>query len=140
MEITARELSYKNLINHKELGTVEVVGFNEEIIQYLHLDTIYYDEYSKLEAVKLTEKWLLKFGFEKYDFMNGFFMKLKDRHLMVQFYKTEIHIFFTKVSKDSQGHWMKGRDYFIDKNSILFCHQLQNLYYALTQTELTLTK
>ena len=72
MEITARELGYKNLINHKELGTVEVVGFNEEIIQYLHLDTIYYDEYSKFEAIPLTEEWLLKFGFTFSDMIYSF--------------------------------------------------------------------
>jgi len=117
MEITARELGYKNLINHKELGTVEVVGFNEEIIQYLHLDTIYYDEYSKFEAIPLTEEWLLKFGFTFSDMIYSFDgFEILDLKQGLEFY---------------------NHDYPI---KIKYVHQLQNLYYALTQTELTLTK
>jgi len=120
MEITARELGYKNLINRKELGTVEVVGFNEEIIQYLHLDTIYYDEYSKFEAIPLTEEWLLKFGFEEVDYAGGCY------NLGI------VCIDTADFNCVVNGKWLDVK--------IQYVHQLQNLYYALTQTELTLTK
>ena len=142
MEITARDLRIGNYVNYriqddlderKDWLECSVIDANDLVILESGIDCDY-------QPIPLTEEWLLRFGFEKYDFMNGFFVKLKDRHLMVQFYKSEIHIFFTKVSKDSQGHWMKGRDYFIDKNSILYLHTFQNLIFALTQTELTISK
>ena len=83
----------------------------------MHLDTIYYDEYSKFEAIPLTEEWLLKFGFTFSDMIYSFDgFEILDLKQGLEFY---------------------NHDYPI---KIKYVHQLQNLYYALTQTELTLTK
>jgi len=68
------------------------------------------------EPISLNEEWLLKFGFEKRDDVNfdinnkGFCIGIKNLKFSHHYFKAEIkHV-----------------------------HQLQNLYYALTQTELTI--
>lgn len=91
-----------------------------------------------IKPIELTEEWILKLGFLKYDFMNGFFIKCNNKHLMIQFYNLDILIFYTKVCSDSKGHKMNGRDYFLGKKQINNVHQLQNLYFALTGKELTI--
>ena len=90
-------------------------------------------------AIPLTEEWLLKFGFEKYDWFDGCFIKCNNKHLMIQFYepKQEILIYFTKISKDKDGHKMNGRDYLF-KVKKYYVHQLQNLFFSLTGEELIL--
>jgi hypothetical protein len=91
--------------------------------------------------IPLTEELLLKFGFVKYQWMNGYFINTIFGDLMIQFYKTEIHLFFTKVSYDSQGMTFYGRKFINNKTSFTDCkyvHQLQNLYFALTGEELTI--
>lgn len=92
------------------------------------------------DPIPLTEEWLLKFGFEKYDWINGYFIKCNGKHLFIQFYEPDnthqILVFFTKITQDRRGHLMHGRDYFIPKNSKQYVHQIQNLYFALTGKEL----
>lgn len=75
--------------------------------------------YKDLNPVHLTEEWLLKFGFEKvreyFDYNNNGF----------------------EIQKDKNGFYIHincGNIY------IEYLHQLQNLYFALTGEELTLSK
>ncbi|MFN5833972.1 MAG: hypothetical protein ACK459_09590 [Akkermansiaceae bacterium] len=93
------------------------------------------------EPIPLTEEWLLKFGFIKYEWNDSFFIKTKFGDLMIQFFKDEIHLFFTNVGADSQGMKMYGRKYLGNLNStqnVKHVHQLQNLYFALTAQEIEL--
>jgi hypothetical protein len=71
------------------------------------------------EPIPLTEKWLLKFGFEVFEFDNGQpnQYRFKDRLLVIR------------------------EEKFVDYGSsvaIKYVHQLQNLYFALTGQELQL--
>ena len=102
------------------------------------LTTVPIDE---IEPIPLTEEWLLKFGFEKYDWFDGCFIKCNNKHLMIQFYepKQEILIYFTKISKDKDGHKMNGRDYLF-KLKKYYVHKLQNLYFTLIDEELKYNK
>ena len=74
------------------------------------------------EPIPITEEWLLKFGFEKIigsnesNFTNGFY------NLFVNSLG-EVNFYFFK-----EGDWYQKIDY---------VHQLQNLYFALTGSELT---
>ena len=74
---------------------------------------------SDLQPIPLTEKWLLKFGFEVFEFDNGQpnQYRFKDRLLVIR------------------------EEKFVDYGSsvaIKYVHQLQNLYFALTGQELQL--
>lgn len=92
------------------------------------------------KPIPLTEEWLVRFGFEKYEWTVGYFIPYNAKHLMIQFFRKDIHIYLTKVTKDSQGHKMSGgRDYFL-KQKLNYIHQLQNLIHSLTGEELTLKK
>ena len=77
------------------------------------------------KPIPITEEWLLKFGAVKYN-GNRFYLDIKDT---------------------LQLFWNIGYDYFICEfssrsthvcyfNDIKYIHQLQNLYFALTQKEL----
>jgi hypothetical protein len=67
----------------------------------------------EIEPIPLTEEWLIKFGFERWnDVYNNFYHKLNG----VEIENGNIYV----------GHG----------NEIKYAHQLQNLYFALTGEEL----
>lgn len=83
--------------------------------------------YDNLHPIPITEEALVKMGFEK-DNYGGF----KHKNLFSSFikrpdytFKSENVFYFLKVGDDK------------DEPEIKYVHQLQNLYYALTQTELS---
>jgi hypothetical protein len=86
----------------------------------------------KLQPIPLTEEWLLKFGFKFYKKQVSlniggelFNYAMKDEFIIW----TDLKSGWTLDSrKDRKTHWL---------NSL---HQLQNLYFALTGEELTITK
>ena len=95
-----------------------------------------------LYPIPLTPEMLEKSQFTKYEWMNGYFIKCASKYLMIQFYQDGILVYFTTISKDLQGHKMYGRNYFMTNkspNNVKYLHQLQNLYYALTGEELSIT-
>lgn len=71
-------------------------------------------------GVPLTEEWLLKFGFEEVDYAGGCY------NLGI------VCIDTSDFNCVVNGKWLDVK--------IQYVHQLQNLYYALTQTELQLTE
>ena len=94
----------------------------------------------ELEPIPLTEDWLERFGFKKYQ--NGFLITptgMLDFGYFIEYY-------------DWREDWSVGilyydpvRDCDIDEiykfnvsGSIIYVHQLQNLYFALTGEELTI--
>lgn len=74
------------------------------------------------EPIPITEEWLLKFGFEWCNEVSGYFDNLHAIYL--KYPKIQFHPFCTN-DKDC---W----------NEIEYVHQLQNLYFALTGTELVI--
>ena len=76
-------------------------------------------EIEHLNPIPLTEEWLLKFGFEyEHDHNSDTFI----------FYKENVKIIFNNISFD----------FVFDKSEIelKYVHQLQNLFFALTNKEL----
>jgi len=133
MSIQANELRIGNLI-------LDNISNKIEKVDYLTIKIVINEE-DIYEPIPLTEEWLLKFGFVKYQWMNGYFINTFFGDLMIQLHKTEIHLFFTKVSYDSQGMKFYGRKFINNKTSFTHCkyiHQLQNLYFFLCGEELTI--
>lgn len=75
--------------------------------------------YEELKPIPLTEEWLLKFGF-KYTKMEVGFNQFRKGILELSITPNGYELFFTYK-------WVK----------IEYVHQLQNLYFALTNEELT---
>jgi hypothetical protein len=89
--------------------------------------------------IPLTPEILVKAGFAKYQWMDGYFIKTKFGDLMIQFLTHRVYLYFTNVGGDSQGMKMRGKRYVGNINTtqnITYLHQLQNLYFALTGEEL----
>lgn len=80
-------------------------------------------EYSKIKPILLTEKWLIKFGFEKAKQPNGaiFYGQRNKKFRFTENKRNEYYLF--------------GYEYPVE---IQYVHQLQNLYLALTGEELTI--
>lgn len=79
-----------------------------------------------LSPIRLTEDWLVKFGFESRD--NKCYTKWP---IQVSFYTTNPSCFIsTEPDNPEDGTYV---------HNIKYLHQLQNLYFALTGTELMLT-
>ena len=92
--------------------------------------------------IRLSPEILEKAGFEKYDWQDAYFTGTIFGHLYIYFYKERIITRFANVSKDEVGHKMISVG-FVGKqtssDNIIYLHQLQNLYFALTGEELNIT-
>ena len=127
----AKELRIGNYVNfefHKDCGGVkgvEVFISDLEIILHNSSKSKYYT------PIPLTEEWLVKFGFKKDDeddyCFKGF--HVEDRNLNLS-----LPIDKMLRLKDGFGCWSVG-GYLRDVKHV---HQLQNLYFALTNKELKL--
>lgn len=114
--MNANELRIGNYVNLKDKGLYKIDrGYDLEKIED-------WEGTDYCTPIPLTEDWLLKFGFDKGSDIIGdcFYIELKNNDDFV------IHI----------------EDYnmflFDDNLEIKHVHQLQNLYFALTQKELTI--
>lgn len=116
--IKANELRIGNLLNDREGNLCKVfeLGKNSILAPTINKPT------TKLpnEPIPLTEEWLLKFGFIYNDFINGYILDFEDKTLLFM---------------------DNGLDLCLMNNESIDCeyvHQLQNLFFALTGTELEL--
>ena len=108
------------------------------IIEYKHEIEVCYighnDAFSECDPIPLTEDWLVKFGFEFYDYELDddttitCYRKHKHGHIYYEVHLSDcgfnefvIKTSFTEVMLNGKLHHV---------------HQLQNLYFALTNTEL----
>ncbi len=84
------------------------------------------DEKSVICPIPLTEEWLLKFGFEKSD--------------NTPFYDYFVLEFGIGLCYDvySDSYFLAYQKNHYTKTNIKYVHQLQNLYFALTNEELTI--
>ena len=85
-------------------------------------------------GIKITEEWLLKFGFEiNNDGITKYILKLpikgSNENEIASIKHTENNNWWACAT--TNGYWAS--------NNIEYIHQLQNLYFALTGTELAIT-
>jgi hypothetical protein len=94
----ANELRIGNLVKHIDKDSV----FTVKGIDLLGIDCendieSMYSSYEMLYHVKLTEEWLLKFGFKKYE--NSFELRTKGLCFMFFIYSKEIEFYINKAKK-----------------------------------------
>jgi hypothetical protein len=136
MKIT--ELRIGNLVNEavrtkisRKIATYEITKIRALNIHHLEVFPIS----KNFEPIPLTEEWFLKFGFEKIEVEEPFFKKNK-----IEVFKyLKGNFFLLGGNNTSYGIGLHDIWQGMEIN-IKYIHQLQNLYFALTNEELTLTK
>lgn len=130
----ARELRIGNLVFDED-GDIGVVYLIAEIFvgQRFKNGNQFSQDYEFLKPIPLTEEWLIKFGFtkEEDDGDMKYYSRVLNDDWLIIFDHEQIRFDFRKRSG---SHIV-----FYDDKHFQFIHQLQNLYYALTGTELTTT-
>lgn len=83
-------------------------------------------KYNEIEPIQLTEDWLLKFGFKKKinkRFGNAEMFQICNKYIIAKPWGENLKLFNNTLS----------RGFLLD---VIYVHQLQNLYFALTGEEL----
>ena len=131
----ATELRLGNLFANIEDNSIyKVTKINEDTIEGICINNMgwigeqHFHLIEQVLPIKLTEEWLLKFGFED---VTGVDYIL---HIDVDFKLILIpaDAFYPQIDKADDIGWSS-----ISLNKIEYIHQLQNLYFALTGEELT---
>lgn len=90
-----------------------------------------------LKPILLTEEWLVKFGFENYNYINGLkgFEEVATGYVLNELLLT---YFDANKSLTGEGYFCssKNEKNIINKFPLKYVHQLQNLIFAMTQEEL----
>jgi len=118
----ATDLRIGNYIFSKETNKEQkITGLTDEN-PFINAITFDYTLYDEIEPILINEKWLNKFGFWSIDTIRN-----------INFYKENFKYSIKKVEKSN--NWL-----FCDKDIIFthlqFVHELQNLYHALTHSEI----
>lgn len=130
----ANELRIGNLVNvpREDQSPFRIDAFEHLSSTYIKVKMIHpefgdkmhpltwYDE--DLTPIQLTEEWLLKFGFEKIEDTSWYFEYRIDKKNIISFDKDhKEYSYFNLSSRLCQ---------------LKYVHQLQNIYFSLTQQEL----
>lgn len=138
----AKELRINNLVLNNE-GKISKIAEISEIgtvllynLEFWNTDTKFGQHCNEISGIPLTEEWLVKLGFEKWNEPSK-----------------NLHIDAWQIPKSARFDidWIEGKLYLKSRYDqenlpaqwmpqIKFVHQLQNLYFALTQTELNTEK
>jgi hypothetical protein len=119
----ANEFRIDNLVDYKygEELFYKIASIDEETVSLKDNISFDYIGYDEIEGIPLTEDWLIKFGFKK----NETFC----------FINIESGIELMNIANKYFRGRYKGA---LITKDIEYVHQLQNLYFALTNKELTL--
>lgn len=123
--IDARELRIGNLAFENGRGVITIDG---AMIKWIEERS-----YRGIEPIPLTEEWLLKFGFEKH--ITGCFIKGYAEQGELIIFDSSTPVAKANDIKEGEYYYMFHRS----AHMLQHVHQLQNLYFALTGNELTLS-
>jgi len=90
--------------------------------------------YNEIKPIPLTEEWLLKFGFKYIE--NYYKINLKDDNGVGDNLIIELDFNECEIETYNYRHGDMKPEASIFLNNIIHVHQLQNLYHALTGSEL----
>lgn len=133
--IQANELRIGNIVSdrHSSGYFAEVKELRKNRCYY----GLYHCTYNDLLSMPLTEEWLIRIGFIKsYNEFGNTFHIMDENGFTAMF--TVEH--WTNVNEGSKfkNHWhIRG---LLNGNKINYIHQLQNLFFALTNQELTINQ
>ena len=111
----ANEVRIGNYIDYETEREIVTMQITYEYIRLIHNGD------KKFKPIELTQEWLLKFGFNQISER----VYIKNYHYGYEFGITNIFI-------------IKNDNCFMRYKHIQYAHELQNLYFALTNEELTL--
>lgn len=121
--MNANELRIGNLIFSKETNEIQkITGITEENV-YFNSITFDYPCLEEIEPIELTPEFLLKLGFQKQKGIYRSFYQSNDKNYLSICFDNDRY-YFMDVNEDPS---FSGFNY---------VHQIQNLYFALTGTEL----
>ena len=131
MELQNNEIRIGNYIKfHNIITKVEGFSIWDNLIQS---DNFAERELKDFEPIPLTEDWLLKFGFKKSIVKEPWFEKNK-----IEVFKYSKGDFFL-LGRNNTAYGIGLHDIWDGMEiNLQYVHQLQNLYFALTGTELTI--
>lgn len=139
--IQANELKLGNFLIHKEYGLAMVVSISSDNTVFLE-NQVSSEDYNcdldeNIEPIPLTEEMLLKCGFEKnkssYTFIIDEFTILWYNESDM-FHKSSFEVHLCKLLYNPNGEISTKRANF--KIDVEYLHQLQNLFFALTNKDL----
>jgi len=136
----ANELRIGNWVN-----MVYPSGKKEVIVKNLSKNFVNGLGISGIEGISITEEWLLKFGFELYDYLPNDEMSDNPDFIYLS-YKMELEgkRYYYSITNTEFHDWEFCKKVeWAEEMLIASCqyvHQLQNLYFALTGTELQFNK
>ena len=127
MELTANELRIGNYLNYQG-KIIKVEGIHNRTIYHSdrQFDQVGVEKYITFEPIPLTDEWLLKFGFGKSDEHE---YGSNEHDLFGFYYDYHFNKFYLDTPEDN-----------IYIPFIKYVHQLQNIYFSLTNTELNKIK
>ena len=126
--MNANELRIGNYVNLKDKGLYKIDwGYDLEKIED-------WEGTDYCTPIPLTEDWLLKFGFVHNKSVN------EDGELLINNYTLKIDKYSTIVIEDDFSFGIENEieSVIFDNDVLKSVHRLQNLYFALTQKELTI--
>lgn len=119
-----KELRIGNLVNHSELGIVEVIAVGKDYIHCIFNGETFYESVGRFSPIPLTLEWLLKFGFKAME---------------------EGEYTYDAYSKGGIQIWHQDKNKLIIEKPdvsypLQYVHQVQNLHFALKGEELQIKK
>ena len=139
--INTKELRLGNLFaNIEDDKLYKVTKINEDTIEGICINNMgwfgeqHFHLIEQVLPIKLTEEWLLKFGFSDKDYKNGYIGK--------DFKSGGIVLDFVLSKPFSKGEWNNAYTFDFEGHrfsKIEFVHELQNFYYCLTGVMLSLS-
>ena len=137
--MNANELRIGNLVLFD--GVVHKIEVIDGYASFVYFEEFGDNEFplNKIEPIPLTEEWLLRFGFELLADIAGDF---PEKHYGISIVNgdkdhPEKLVISLPLYECYIGDY-DNDDYYIMNEQVVYVHQLQNLYFALTKTELTL--
>jgi hypothetical protein len=125
------ELRIGNLVNHEQTTHV-IKSIGGDRVSSVWIRGTYNDIYNSsikhIKPIEITEEWLVRFGFEKETIRVAKIKTYRLNGLSVWFNSDKIISVYIGEQRVDDGCKIK------------YVHSLQNLYYALTGEELTITQ
>jgi len=126
MELTVKDLRIGNLV--KEYYSGDIIKVDINILTLIYKTTQPDSDFQNVyQPIPLTEEWLIKFGFKMKNMNIGTFNDCWHEYELFKYPKTK-NITLSLQPFNKKDVAVLAR--------IFYVHQLQNLYFALTQKEL----
>ena len=134
--MNANELMIGNYVNYQgRWQKIHALNMNSVKIGELSFNDYHSNiSSSEIKPIPLTEEWLLKFGFIHNKSVN------EDGELLINNYTLKIDKYSTIVIEDDFSFGIENEieSVIFDNDVLKSVHRLQNLYFALTNKELTI--